>query len=121
MKTVGKLIEKVLEMPGIAAGIFFLMLACSTVKEQGEPEVANTTEITTDEQRKAIYDRGGTYSPQNANPIPPSNKLGLNEKASEINRKQDIESPNDQNAPSNTPVEERPRQLRQVGNDSLPR
>src|SRR5688572_24413761 len=121
MKTVGKLIEKVLEMPGIAAGIFFLMLACSTVKEQGEPEVANTTEITTDEQRKAIYDRGGTYSPQNANPIPPSNKLGLNEKASEINRKQDIESPDNQNAPSTTPVEERPRQMRQVGNDSLPR
>lgn len=121
MKTVGKLIEKVLEMPGIAAGIFFLMLACSTVKEQGEPEVINTSEITNDEQRKMIYDRGGAVSPQNANPIPPSEKLGLKENASEINRKKDIEHPDDQNAPSNIPVEERPRQLRQAGNDSLPR
>ena|SRR6478609_3477603 len=96
-----------------------LFLGCSTVKEQGEPNVTNTTEITNDEQRRAIYQRGGTHSPQNANPIPTSEQLGLNEKASETNRKRNIENGDNQNAPANTPTEERPRQLNTVGNDTI--
>lgn len=89
------------------------------MREQGEPNVANPNVITNDEQRRAIYQRGGTYSPQNANPIPTSEQLGLDEKASETNRKRNIEEGSNINAPANTPTEERPRQLSSPGNDTI--
>ena len=38
-----------------------------------------------------------------------------------INRKKNIEEGGNQNAPSNTPTEERPRQMRTVGNDTITR
>src|SRR5690349_10865869 len=89
----------------MSVGVFGIILVsgCSTVKENGEPNVTNTTVITNDEQRRAIYERGGTVSPQNANPIPTSEELGLDERSSEINRKRNIEEgSNNTNAPSNT-------------------
>ncbi len=95
--------------------------ACSTVRENGEPNVVTPTEITTDEQRRAIYERGGTYSPQNANPIPTSEQLGLDEKASEINRKKNIEEGSGTNSPANNSMGERARRARTADNDTLPR
>ena len=121
MKTLRKLSGKVLGSPGFAAMGFFLMLACSTVKEQGEPNVATEpTVISNDAQRRAIYENGsGVTLPQNANPIPNSNMLRLNEKASDINRKKNIEEGGNTNAPANTPTEERPRQMPNTGIDTV--
>ena len=100
---------------------FFVFSSCSTVKEQGEPEVNTTpTVITNDAQRRAIYERGARQTlPQNANPIPTGDHLLLKEKASEINRKKNIEEGSNPNAPSNIPTEERPRQIRNIGNDTI--
>lgn len=123
MKTVSYIHKKLKNLPAsLIIVLMFVFSSCSTVKEQGEPDATTPTVITTDEQRQAIYERGvENTAPQNANPIPPSNQLGLDEKASEINRKKNIENMDNQNAPSNTPVDERPRQLRNVGNDTIVR
>jgi hypothetical protein len=121
MKTVSEITQKVTGLVVMSLAGMLVFGSCSTVREQGEPDVKYTTVITTDEQRKVIYDRGGTASPQQANPIPTSEQLGLDEKASEINRKRNIEDGNDNNAPANSPTEERPRQLRNVGNDTIVR
>lgn len=117
MKTLPFLLPKVL----LATLLF--CCSCSTVKEQGEPNaVTEPAVITNDAQRRAIYERGAARTlPQNANPIPTGDQLQLNEKASEINRKKNIEEGSNPNAPSNTPTEERPRQLRNVGNDTITR
>jgi len=82
MKTVGEILKKMPGMFAYAAIAWISLLSCSTVKEQGEPSVGEVPEITNDVQRKTIYESGGEFSPQNANPIPPSNQLGLQEKAS---------------------------------------
>lgn len=121
MKTVGEIIEKVLKMPGLAALGFCFVLACSGVREQGEPDVVATPGvITNDVQRQAIYERGVENTvPQNANPIPTGDQLRLSEKASETNRKKNIEEGSNPNAPSNTPIEERPRQIRNISNDTI--
>ena len=122
METVGKILEKVLKVPGLAALGFCFVLACSGVREQGEPDVVATPGgvITNDVQRQAIYERGLENTvPQNANPIPTGDQLRMNEKASEINRKMNIEEGSNPNAPANTPTEERPRQIRNVGNDTI--
>ena len=105
----------------IAGWAFFVFSSCSTVREQGEPNAAATpTEITNDAQRRAIYERGAENAlPQNANPIPTGDQLRLNEKASETNRKRNIEEGSNPNNPANTPTEERPRQMRNVGNDTI--
>ncbi|MBK0404869.1 hypothetical protein I5M27_17895 [Adhaeribacter sp. BT258] len=123
METAGKLFEKLLKLPAVGALGFCFVLACSTVKEQGEPEItAAPTEITNDVQRQIIYEQGSERTiRQNANPIPTGDQLQLNEKASEINRKKNIEEGSNPNAPSNTPTEERPRQMRNVGNDTIAR
>ncbi|HSI91783.1 MAG TPA: hypothetical protein VK927_11740 [Adhaeribacter sp.] len=113
--------KKVLETPILAAAGFSLMLACSTVRENGEPNLGNPSSISTDEQRRAIYERGGTHSPQHANPIPPSHKIGLNEKASETNRKKNIEDGSNTRSPANTPLQERPRQLPNTNIDTVSR
>ncbi|KAA9333634.1 hypothetical protein [Adhaeribacter soli] len=123
MKTVGEILKKV---KGASLPLLVSLLiagGCSTVKEQGEPEVVEAPPvITNDAQRRAIYERGTeNTSPQNANPIPTSEQLGLDEKASEINRKRNIEAGDNQNAPANTPYEQRPRELRNVGNDTIVR
>ena len=103
-----------------ASWALFVFSSCSTVKEQGEPNVAtDPTVITNDAQRRAIYERGSNVAlPQNANPIPNSDQLRLNEKASETNRKKNIEEGNTPNSPANTPTEERPRQMPNTGNDN---
>ena len=103
-----------------ASWALFVFSSCSTVKEQGEPNVAtDPTVITNDAQRRAIYERGSNVAlPQNANPIPNSDQLRLNEKASETNRKKNIEEGNIPNSPANTPTEERPRQMPNTGNDN---
>ena len=123
MKTVGKILKKVkgASLPLLVTLLF--LGSCSTVKEQGEPEVMETPPvITNDAQRRAIYERGTeNTAPQNANPIPTSEQLGLDEKASEINRKRNIEAGDNQNAPANTPYEQRPRELRNAGNDTIVR
>ena len=105
----------------MASWSLFVFSSCSTFKEQGEPnETAAPAVITNDAQRQAIYERGAQNAlPQNANPIPTGNQLRLNEKASETNRKKNIEEGSNPNAPSNTPTEERPRQMRNVGNDTI--
>lgn len=122
MKTIGKILKKVsgIALPALVA--LAMLGSCSTVKEQGEPDVETPAVITNDVQRRAIYERGTeNTSPQNANPIPTSEQLGLDEKASEINRKKNIEEGNNPNAPSNTPYEQRPRELRNVGTDTMVR
>lgn len=123
METAQELLEKLLKLPAFGALIFCFMLACSTVKEQGEPDVTVAPAvITNDVQRQAIYEQGTERTiRQNANPIPTGDQLRLNEKASEINRKKNIEEGSNPNAPSNIPTEERPRQLRNVGNDTIVR
>lgn len=101
--------------------MLLIFCSCSTVKEQGDPNVApDPAVITNDVQRRAIYERGSNVAlPQNANPIPNSDQLRLNEKASDINRKKNIEEGNNPNSPSNKPTEERPRQLPNTGNDTI--
>ncbi|MFC5271440.1 hypothetical protein [Adhaeribacter terreus] len=123
METAGKLFEKLLKLPAIGALAFCFMLACSTVKEQGEPDVTVTPAvISNDAQRQAIYEQGTERTiRQNANPIPTGDQLRLSEKASETNRKQNIEEGSNPNAPANVPTEERPRQMRNVGNDTIVR
>ena len=105
----------------VASWPLFVFSNCSTVNQQGEPNVApNPTVISNDAQRRAIYERGSENAlPQNANPIPNSDQLRLNEKASEINRKKNIEEGNNPNSPSNKPTEERPRQMPNTGNDTI--
>ena len=105
----------------MASWSLFVFSSCSTVKEQGEPNVATEpTVISNDAQMRSIYENGSNVTlPQNANPIPNSNQLRLNEKASDINRKINIEEGgNNTNAPSNKPTEERPRQMPNTGNDN---
>jgi hypothetical protein len=122
MKTVAKTAEKAgrLYLPGLVWLV--LLFSCSTVKEQGEPDVNNPAVITNDVQRRIIYERGAdNVSPQNANPIPPSEQLGLDEQSSETNRKKNIEEGNNPNDPANTPNEQRPREIRNVGNDTIVR
>src|SRR5688572_29430312 len=123
MKMVGELLKKLLDTPAIAAVSFCLLLACSTVKEQGEPDITVLPdEISNDVQRQAIYEQGiKNTTPENANPIPSGDQLKLNEKSSEINRKRNIEEGSNPNAPANTPTEERPRQIRHVGTDTIMR
>ena len=123
MKTLGNLIIKLLRYPVVGALAFFIMLACSTVKEQGEPEITVMPgQITNDVQRQAIYEQGiRNTTPENANPIPSGDQLRLNEKSSETNRKLNIEEGSNPNAPANIPTEERPRQIRNVGNDTIMR
>ena len=118
MKTITFFKNRILIVAGWA---IFVFSSCSTVKEQGDPNVApDPTVITNDAQRRAIYERGSNVAlPQNANPIPNSDQLRLNEKASEINRKTNIEEGSNTNAPSNTPTEERPRQMPNSGNDTI--
>jgi len=115
MKTLTFFTNRIFIVAGWAMIVFS---SCSTVKEQGEPNVApDPTVITNDAQRRAIYERGSNVAlPQNANPIPNSDQLRLNEKASETNRKRNIEEGSNTNAPSNTPTEERPRQMPNTGN-----
>ena len=123
MKTLGNLIIKLLRYPVVGALAFFIMLACSTVKEQGEPEITVMPgQITNDVQRQAIYEQGiRNTTPENAHPLPSGDQLRLNEKSSETNPKLNIEEGSNPNAPANIPTEERPRQIRNVGNDTIMR
>lgn len=95
-------------------------IGCSSAREANEttdsPTEATGT-IQTDEQRQQIYNQGGGVDRANENPIP--KPADLNEKASTVNNKKNIEAPGT-DKPSLTPTEVRP-QLIKARTDTVPR
>lgn len=87
-----------------------LLSACSITEQTGEraaPSASVPTEVTTDADRRAIYNSNGVNS---AVPDATPNRVRLGEQASDINREKRIENLNT-DKPNNTPPEERIRRL----------
>jgi hypothetical protein len=92
-------------------------MGCSSSREANETTDAPVGTIQTDEQRQQIYNQAGGVDRANENPIPkPTN---INEKASTVNNKKNIEAPGT-DKPSLTPTEVRP-QLIKPRTDTVPR
>lgn len=98
------------------------LLGCSSAREANETaddpiEVSPPATIQTDEQRRQIYNQGAGVGGANADPLP---KPGtINEKASDVNNKKNIEE-GGTNKPGLTPTEVRP-QVIKARTDTVPR
>jgi hypothetical protein len=95
------------------------LAACSSARETSETTnepievVTQPGTIQTDEQRQEIYNNGTGGNP---NQLP---KPNLNDRASEVNRKRNIED-NSTDKPAMTPNEVRPQEIIPRG-DTIPR
>ena len=94
----------------IAGVVSCWLFACSSARETSESTeepievVTQPTTIQTDEQRQEIYNNGAGSNP---NQLP---KPNLNNRASEVNRKKNIED-NGTDKPALTPNEVRPQEI----------
>jgi hypothetical protein len=90
--------------PRLWWGLCLLVFSCTSARENSEQGATTPGVITSDAQRKAIYNRGGVSA------TPSSTPRNLNNQASEINRQKQIErrSPDQ---PNNRPLEVRTEEL----------
>ncbi len=93
------------------------LLGCTSARETSETtnepiEVTTPVTIETDEQRQQIYNNGTGSNPEQ---LP---KPNLNDRASEVNRKKNIED-NGTDKPALTPNEVRPQEI-QPRTDTVP-
>lgn len=94
------------------------MVSCTSARETSETAedpievTASPATIKTDEQRQQIYNKEAGSNPEQ---LP---KPNLNERASEVNRKRNIED-NSTNRPALTPNEARPQEIR-TRTDTVP-
>ena len=85
--------------PGLIAGVGIVIAACTSARETNEYNATVPSTIQTDADRRAIYNNAAANGPIAR---PPS----LNNRASEINRKKNIENRSENN-PHNKPLEVR--------------
>ncbi len=110
---------KMIVQLAVAGVISCWLAACSSARETSEntdePIEVTTTPATiqTDEQRQEIYNNGAG---SNLDQLP---KPNLNDRASEVNRKRNIED-NSTDKPAMTPNEVRPQEIIPRG-DTIPR
>lgn len=84
----------------ILVGVGLVGMSCTSARENNEFNAAVPSTINSDEDRRAIYNNGGTTT------TPSSTPRRLDNNASEINRKKNIEGVNE-----NKPPEVRTREL----------
>ena len=87
-----------------------MMIACTSARETNETNATVPNTIQSDADRRAIYNN------TDSRPIP--RPPGMNNQASEINRKKNIEDW-ENNEPSNEPIEVRTRELGRPRADTI--
>ena len=97
----------------LVGGLALLIWSCSSARENSEYGATSPATITTDAQRKAIYNRGAVST------SPSSTPRRLDTKASEINRQKPIEA-GGTDKPNNRPLEVRSQELGRPPADTLP-
>ncbi|MGV3642490.1 MAG: hypothetical protein ACO1NZ_18345 [Adhaeribacter sp.] len=110
-----KNLKRIRRMPAawLLGGMVLLASSCSTARENSEYGATSPATITSDEQRKAIYDRGAVTN------SPSSTPRRLDNKASDINRQKPIEA-GSTDKPNNRPLEVRSQELGRPPADTLP-
>ena len=98
----------------LLGGLAMLTLSCSSARENSEYGATSPATITTDAQRKAIYNRGAVSN------RPSSTPRRLDTRASEINRQKPIEA-GGTDKPNNRPLEVRTQELGRPPADTLQR
>jgi hypothetical protein len=93
-------------------GLGLLVLSCTSARENSENTAATPTTISSDAQRKAIYNHGALSN------TPSSIPRNLNNQASEINRQKQIER-RGSNQSNNRPLEVRTEELGRPPADTL--
>lgn len=96
---------------GLIAGVGMMLMACTSARETNEYNATVPNTIESDADRRAIYNNAPLVKPIQR---PPS----LNNQASEINRKRNIEEFNT-NSASNEPLEVRTRRIRSTSPDTV--
>lgn len=94
-------------------GLGLLVVSCTSARENSENEATVPASINSDADRKAIYNQGTNSNTPSAIP------RNLNDQASEINQKKQIEY-RGADEPNTRPLEERPEQQGRPHQDSLP-